>query len=109
MKKAGIAGLDVKSFFKELREEGVKKMIDSGVQLWFATVGESEYLWLPAHFLIRETVMDKDCLGLKYGMVIPNDKMSMDEYKSVANSAATPQAHPSKGVLAIASAAASTS
>ena len=104
MKSAGIAGLDVKAFFKELRDEGVKKMVDAGVQLWFATVAESEYIWLPAHFLVRETVMDNDCLGLRYGMVIPNDKVSMDEFKAVASSAATPQGHPSKGVLAIASA-----
>jgi hypothetical protein len=104
MKSAGIAGLDVKAFFKELRDEGVKKMMDAGVQLWFATVAESEYIWVPAHFLIRENVMDNDCLGLRYGMVIPNDKVSMDEFKSVASSAATPQGHPSKGVLAIASA-----
>ena len=106
MREAGIIGMEVKQFFRDLREEGVRKLLDRGVSLWHGTVGPHEYLWIPSHCLVMESVMgSEDCVVLRCSMVLPRDKAGVESFRSWAELPTTPADHASRHVMAVARAA----
>ena len=99
MRKSGIIGVEPRIYFRDMRVEGIKKAQENGVRMYFGTVGAGEYLFTPSHFLVREAIKDKDCLGLRYSMILKNDKKGMKAFADAAASPATLANHPSKGVV----------
>ena len=108
MQEKGIFGVDVKAFFRDLREDGLTQLMAS-TTVWHATTGPGDYLWVPANIVVLERVMKDDCYGLRVGMLLGKDVAGHSLFKSIAGMAATPDGHVSKAVVdAIAAAKPST-
>ena len=103
MRDKGIVGVDVKTFFMDIREGTLKAAIDSGVQIWFATLGKYDFLFIPSNMVVRDHVMnDADCFGLRFAMIVPLDKAGMADFKGVAEHASTLAGHTAKVVMSLA-------
>ena len=103
MRDKGIVGVDVKTFFMDIREGTLKAAIDSGVKMWFDTLGKYDFLFTPSNMVVRDHVMnDADCFGLRFAMIVPLDKAGMADFKGVAEHASTPAGHTAKVVMSIA-------
>ena len=100
MRSSGIAGVDAKTYFRDIREEGIKKLAVVGVSIWYATTGAREYLFSPPGMIIRDSVMDHGCSGMRYAMVAPGDTEGLKSFKDMADLKNTPADHPAKGVVA---------
>ena len=100
MKAAGIVGIDARTYFKDIRTEGVKKAADNGVRFYHATLGAGDYLFTPANFLTREKVnADADVFGIRYSFLLPRDKAGLGFFSNQAGAITTTADHPSKMVL----------
>ena len=50
--------------------------------------------------VIRDSVMDHDCSGMRYAMVVPGDTEGLKSFKDMADLKNTPADHPAKGAVA---------
>ena len=99
MQSKGVAGGEVRTFFKDLREDGVQDMVKT-VKVFFATVGPSEFLFVPYGYAMSEQVPDQDVTGLRALVLVPRDKKAVDEITASANQPATPSSNVLKSIAA---------
>jgi len=100
MTKAGIKS-EPKAYLRDLREQGLELLLQSGCKAWHATVAKGDMLFVPSHTVILEEVMSEDCYGLRWSCVLPRDKAGAAAYAAQARLAVTPAAHVSKAVATL--------
>ena len=66
----------------------------------FATVGPSEFLFVPYGYVMSEQVPDQDATGLRALVLVPRDKKVVDEITASANQPATPSSNVLKSIAA---------
>lgn len=99
LRKSGIAGIEPKMFFRDIREEGINKLVANGIRIWYATVGKANYLWVPSGMIVREAATDEcDVFGLRYSMVAPHDKQGAKHFMDIAVLPSTPAMHAAKAI-----------
>ena len=100
MAKAGIKS-EPKAYLRDLREQGLELLMQSGCKAWHTTVAKGDMLFVPSHTVILEEVMSEDCHGLRWSCVLPRDKAGAAAFAAQARLAVTPAAHVSKAVATL--------
>ena len=95
MRSHGIVGVDDKTFFKDLKSDGLNALVKE-VKVYWATVGPGAYLWMPHNFLVMEKVHAEDTFGLRAPMILPRDAGPWRKLKALSDAPATPEGHFSK-------------
>ena len=99
MKGAGIVGVDMKTFFRDLRGDGLSALLANIGSLFHATVGPGDLLVIPAHYIVLEHVMKHDIIGLRMALLAAKDSRGRRIVDGVAAAVATPADDMSKLVM----------
>jgi hypothetical protein len=101
MKTLGLSRMDPKSFFKDLRSDGISKYIAAGNSIVHATVGPGDFLFVPAHHIVLEYASgSEDVLCLRAAVLLARDKGGFARFKAEADLPTTPANSLCKAVLA---------
>lgn len=98
MREKGIMGIDVKGYMRDLRVEGFQQLMQT-VQVFHATMGPGDFMWMPADYVMLESIMKDDCFGLRVGMILPRDVVGYSAFEDLAQSESTPNDDLSKVVV----------
>ena len=98
MHTAGILGVDMKTFFRDIRGDGLQALLSS-TPIWHSTVGAGEFLFIPANYIVLEHVAKHDVVGLRMGVLASKDARGKDLFAATASSPATPSDDISKLIV----------
>jgi hypothetical protein len=101
MKGIGLSRMDPKTFFKDLRAEGISKYLAAGNTISHATVGPGDYLFVPAYNIVLEYASSNvDVMCLRAATLLARDQKGLAVFKAEADSPTTPANALCKAVMA---------
>ena len=100
MRSKSILGIDAKDYMRDLTADAFRTMMaDGAVEVFHVTTGPGDFMWIPPGIVVLETVMEKDCFGLRFGCLCKKDKDNFAIFNERADSPATPDSDASKLIV----------
>ena len=88
-------------FLRDVREPMLSELLGNNCSLFVTTVAEGDLMIVPVQSVCLEDIGPSDCMGIKFGVLLGNDKPGCAHFQALSTNAATPATHVSKAVARV--------